>query len=150
MRAALREIFLLMAMLLTPDVLDAALAPARIAVRWTRACTVLLAAGALGVAGVDAALAVGAGGILGIVGGRALLGGLASVFQRGNDDGMASRRAVVTALFRFPLLGAAIAACVMLLDLHPAWLALGLTTWPVALMGAALRDQSAPTATSPS
>lgn len=129
--------------MLKQDELDAALAPARSALRWGIACSLAAAAFGMAVDGPRASAAALIGGITGTFAGRSLASGLAAAFGRPEDVRGARNRTLLAALLRYPLLGAIFAGSIMLLDLPAAWLAVGVTTWPVSLLAAAWQSQAA-------
>lgn len=76
--------------MLKQDELDAALAPARTAMRWGSACALAATALALAVAGPLAGAAALTGGLVGVLAGRSLSMGLASALRIVSGPGLAA------------------------------------------------------------
>lgn len=129
--------------MLKQDELEAALAPARSALRWGLTCALAAAAFGMAVEGPRAACAALIGGVAGTFAGRSLASGLAAAFGRPEDVRGARNRTLLAALLRYPLLGAIFAGSIMVLDLPAAWMAVGVTAWPASLLAAAWQSQSA-------
>lgn len=135
-------------MLSTHDALDASLAPARVAMRWTLACAALVAALGLAFSGPDAAAGALVGGAAGIVGGWSMLLGLSIAFAKGDEPESARRRAVAAALLRYPVIAAILALGIFVLDVPAGWLFAGVSAWPAALAASALHAREADAAPS--
>ena len=72
-----------------------------------------------------------------------MLRGVEAALARSADPAAARRRAIAAALLRYPLIGAILALGILVLDVPAGWLIAGVSTWPVALAGAALAARPA-------
>lgn len=128
--------------MLSQQTLHEALAPARTGVRCALALTAAAALIALVTGGAAESAAVIIGGGTALLGGLSMARGVAAAFGRAEDARGARNRTLASALLRYPLLAGVLALALVVLGLPAEWLAVGLTTWPVALIAATVHAQA--------
>jgi len=128
--------------MLSQPTLHEALAPARMGLRCALALTAAAALVALAFGGAGAPAAVVIGGGTALLGGLSMTRGVAAAFRRAEDARGARNRTLASALLRYPLLAGILGLALVVLGLPAEWLAVGLTTWPVALIAATVHAQA--------